>query len=93
MKKLISMLAATLIASTIGISVMAESHAFAPAMSIGLSEITGRISDQRGNPVAALKISLRNWFGSDLVSAVSLVVAERHFSLFCSPPTGDMLCQ
>jgi hypothetical protein len=71
MKKLISMLAATLIASTIGISVMAESHAFAPAMSIGLSEITGRISDQRGNPVAALKISLRNWFGSDLVSAVS----------------------
>jgi hypothetical protein len=71
MRKFFRMLAATVIASTIGISVMAESHAFVPRMSIGMTEITGTIRDSRGHPVAALKISLRNWFGADLGSAVS----------------------
>jgi carboxypeptidase family protein len=70
MRKLIIMLAATLVASTIGISVMAQTHTFAPGAS-SLAEITGRIRDARGNPVAALKISLRNWFGADLTSAVT----------------------
>jgi protocatechuate 3,4-dioxygenase beta subunit len=71
MRRLIFMLAATLVASTIGISVMAATHTFAPGVSTGLIEITGRIRDRRGQPVAALKISLRNWFGADLASAVT----------------------
>jgi protocatechuate 3,4-dioxygenase beta subunit len=71
MKKLTIILAATLVASTIGISVMAESHTFAPTVSIRLIDITGKILDTRGHPVAALKISLRNWFGADLASTVT----------------------
>jgi protocatechuate 3,4-dioxygenase beta subunit len=71
MRKLIFMVAATLVASTIGISVMVATHTFAPGVSTGLIEITGRIRDTRGQPVAALKISLRNWFGADLASAVT----------------------
>ena len=35
------------------------------------TEISGRIRDLHGRPVAALKISLMNWFGADLGSAVS----------------------
>jgi Carboxypeptidase regulatory-like domain len=35
------------------------------------TEISGRIRDMHGRPVAALKISLMNWFGADLGSAVS----------------------
>lgn len=68
MIKLIRILAATLIASMIGISVMAQAHAFAP---VTFTEITGNIRDTHGRPVAALKISLRNWFGVDLGTAVT----------------------
>jgi protocatechuate 3,4-dioxygenase beta subunit len=71
MRKMFLMLMATLIASTIGISVMAQTHTFAPGASNRLIEITGRIRDTQGHPVAALKISLRNWFGFDLGSAVT----------------------
>jgi Carboxypeptidase regulatory-like domain len=35
------------------------------------TEISGRIRDLHGRPVAAVKISLMNWFGADLGSAVS----------------------
>jgi protocatechuate 3,4-dioxygenase beta subunit len=68
MRKFVWMLAATLIASMIGISVMAQSHAFAP---VTFTEITGKVRDTHGRPVVALKISLRNWFGTDLGSAVT----------------------
>jgi hypothetical protein len=69
MRKLIIMLAAALLASTIGISVMPETHVFASG--VRLIEITGKVRDKGGHPVAALKISLRNWFGADLASAVT----------------------
>ncbi len=68
MRKFIRMLAATLVASMIGISVMAQTHAFAP---VTFTEITGKIRDTHGQPVAALKISLRDWFGTDLACAVT----------------------
>jgi protocatechuate 3,4-dioxygenase beta subunit len=71
MRKSILILAATLVASAIGISVMAAMHPFASGVPSGLIEITGRVRDTNGQPVAALKISLRNWIGADLASAVT----------------------
>lgn len=68
MRKFVRTLAATLVASMVGISVMAATHAFAP---VRFSEVAGRICDTHGRPVAALKISLRNWFGGNLGSAVT----------------------
>jgi Carboxypeptidase regulatory-like domain len=65
------LIAATLIAMTVGVSMIAETATFVPAGPINLTEITGRILDIHGQPVAALKISLRDWFGSDLGSAVT----------------------
>lgn len=34
-------------------------------------EIIGRVRDLKGNPVAGLKISLRNWMGAEIASAVT----------------------
>lgn len=70
MRKLLIMLAAALVASMIAMSVTAATHTFAP-LALRQIEISGRIRDGRGKPVAALKISLRNWFGVDLASAVT----------------------
>ena len=71
MRKFTLILAAVLIGSTIGISMVAETASFAPARPARLTEITGTIRDIHGRPVAGLKISLRNWFGTDLASAVT----------------------
>jgi hypothetical protein len=71
MGKSILILTATLVASAIGISVMVATHPFASRVPSGLSEITGRVRDTSRQPVAALKISLRNWIGADLASAVT----------------------
>src|SRR5579863_4096669 len=70
MRKLTIMFAATLLLWTVAISVLAA-HTFASGVPVGLIEITGRIHDTNGQPVAALKISLRNWFGADIASAVT----------------------
>src|SRR5579863_9684701 len=71
MNKIIRMLVVTLLVSTVAISVMAQTRAFAPAVSVRLVEITGKIRDLHGLPVVAFKVSLRNWFGEDLASAVT----------------------
>jgi hypothetical protein len=71
MKKLIIVLAAVLSLSMIRISVNAATREFAVPRTVELAEITGRIRDIDGHAVAGLKISLRNWFGSDLASAVT----------------------
>lgn len=55
---------------TVGLSIEAV-HGFVLKTPIKGTEITGRISDMHGRPVAALKISLMNWFGFDFGSAVS----------------------
>jgi hypothetical protein len=55
----------------VGFSMVLVPHAFALRPSASLTEITGRIRDIHGKPVAALKISLMNWFGADLGNAVS----------------------
>ena len=54
-----------------GFSVMAATHTFAQSAPIRLAELKGRIRDTHGRPVAALKISLMNWFGTDFGSAVT----------------------
>jgi Carboxypeptidase regulatory-like domain len=71
MRKLVIVLAAVLLVSMIRISVNAGTHAFAVPTAAEMAEITGRIRDINGHAVAGLKISLRNWFGSDLASAVT----------------------
>jgi protocatechuate 3,4-dioxygenase beta subunit len=71
MKKFGLIPALALLASMIGFSVMAETHTFARVMPIRLAEIEGTIRDTHGRPVAALKISLMNWFGIDLASGVT----------------------
>jgi hypothetical protein len=55
----------------VGFSIALVPRAFALRPSTNLTEITGRIRDIHGKPVAALKISLMNWFGADLGNAVS----------------------
>ena len=55
----------------VGFSIVLVPHAFALRPSTNLTEITGKIRDIHGKPVAALKISLMNWFGADLGNAVS----------------------
>jgi Carboxypeptidase regulatory-like domain len=71
MRKFTFILAVVLVGSTIGISMVAETASFGPAMPARMTEISGTIRDIHGRPVAALKISLRNWFGTDLASAVT----------------------
>lgn len=71
MRKFGLIMAVTLMATTIGFSVMAATHTFAQGAPIRFAELRGRIRDTDGRPVAALKISLMNWFGTDLASAVT----------------------
>ena len=68
---MIIVLAAVLSLSMIRLSVNAATREFAVSRTVELAEITGRIRDLDGHAVAGLKISLRNWFGSDLASAVT----------------------
>ena len=56
---------------TLGLSVQLASQGSLLRTRTGGTEIIGRIRDMHGQPVAALKISLMNWFGVDFGSAVS----------------------
>ncbi len=56
---------------TLGIAVQLATQGFILSAPKGGTEIIGRIRDMHGRPVAALKISLMNWFGVDFGSAVS----------------------
>jgi hypothetical protein len=55
----------------LGLSAQLATQGFTLRASTGGTEITGRIRDMHGRPVAALKVSLMNWFGVDFGSAVS----------------------
>ena len=68
MRKFIRMLLATAVTLIIGISLTAQSRDFTPAT---FTEIAGKIHDVHGRPAVAFKISLRNWLGDDLASAVT----------------------
>jgi carboxypeptidase family protein len=56
---------------TLGLSVQLATQGSMLRTPTGGTEIIGRIRDMHGQPVAALKISLMNWFGVDFGSAVS----------------------
>jgi hypothetical protein len=89
MRKLFIILAAMLSLSLIRISVTAATQQFTVHQPSELTEITGRISDIHGYAVAGLKISLRNWFGSELASAVSDINGVFHLR---QVPPGRYYC-
>jgi hypothetical protein len=55
----------------LGLPVQLATQGYLLRTRTGGTEIIGRIRDMHGQPVAALKISLMNWFGVDFGSAVS----------------------
>ena len=71
MKKSSLVVAVTLVILTVGFSIEAATQTHAQGSSTQRTEITGKIRDIHGRPVAALKISLMNWFGADFGSAVT----------------------
>lgn len=56
---------------TIGSAFQGLTHSTSLAMSTRLSDLSGTIRDTGGRPVAALKVSLTNWFGQGFGSAVT----------------------
>ncbi len=71
MKKSALGLGVAMVLLTAGLALEAVRQRSALRAPIQGAEITGKIRDMHGRPVAALKISPTKWFGADFGSAVS----------------------
>jgi protocatechuate 3,4-dioxygenase beta subunit len=63
--------AVALITMTIGLSFVGTIHSTPFGTPARLIELSGTVRDTQGRPVAALKVSLMNWFGESFGSAVT----------------------
>ena len=56
---------------TVGVSFQGMAYLISLGTTAQLTDLSGTIRDTRGHPVAALKVSLMNWFGEGFGSAVT----------------------
>jgi protocatechuate 3,4-dioxygenase beta subunit len=71
LKKFGILAAVVLTFMTIGLSFEGTTHSTLFGSPARLIELSGTIRDTQGRPVAALKVSLMNWFGESFGSAVT----------------------
>jgi hypothetical protein len=62
---------AALVLMTVGIAFQGITNSNSFGTSAGLTDLSGTVRDTGGHPVAALKVSLTNWFGEGFGSAVT----------------------
>ena len=71
LKKVSLLAAVALTIMTIGLSFHGTTHSTPFGSSARRIELSGTVRDTQGRPVAALKVSLMNWFGESFGSAVT----------------------
>ena len=71
LKKFTATMTVALTLLTVGVVFEGTIHSNAFGAPARLTELSGTIRDTQGRPVAALKVSLTNWFGEGFGSAVT----------------------
>lgn len=71
LKKFTAMVTVVLTVVTVGLAFEGTTHSSRFGTPVRLTELSGTIRDTQGRPVAALKVSLMNWFGAGFGSAVT----------------------
>src|ERR1700722_6459134 len=71
LKKFTAMVTAVLTLLTVGFAFEGTTHSNPFGTPARLTELSGTIRDTQGLPRAALKVSLKNWFGEAFGSAVT----------------------
>lgn len=66
-----SLLATAALVMAVSLVLLTMTHSTSFGTTVRMADLSGTIRDTRGHPVAALKVSLMNWFGEGFGSAVT----------------------